>query len=418
MLGKTFFLVLSVCSLSGFAASEPQSAAKRVHFPERAPQAVFSWNFYKESLDLSRNVACSPFTIRMLFAALEHISPRASSSIRTRYDQQLKQALNVLNANIMSGRYRKLIPKLKQDSAIKIESLIAALGEGEFAGVVKRIAERYQLSFGRFGKKNKDCMARSINRAMGNLTDGRMSNYLTKSDLDFAKQLLLLNQLEFKGIWRKRFDAEWIVTCPFYLNSERSLPVEFLFLEDYLPYYHNSTEDISAVELAFEKKSLFSCLLIKPIAGGLEQLIPKLNHRVFREIYNNLRRGSKVTVRVPKFAINSKINARSVLIKMGLSLPFSDDTYRLYDGNGRVPLDDVIQRTSFTFGEQGEEDAPQILDRVMPDTFSAHQPFVFVVFERATGVPIVMGHYVQPEQSEVSSSEVNPMRCDNPPRGF
>ena len=167
-----------------------------------------------------------------------------------------------------------------------------------------------------------------------------------------------------------------------------------------LPFSLNDGEELSMV------------VLLPTRRDGLDDLINLLSATALKEIYNSLVE-QQVQVELPKFSFEASYDAKSLLVRSGLSRVFGDSAEldRMFKqipaGNGNSTLssnvakvDKVIHKAKVSVDEQGAEAAAASMATIVlrnsirqPPTpvFVADRPFLFVIRHNRSNMPLFMG---------------------------
>lgn len=186
-------------------------------------------------------------------------------------------------------------------------------------------------------------------------------------------------------------------------------PTVELSKEETRRYELTSSLNCSAIMLPFslnEGQELSMIILLPVARDGLAQLQASLSPATLNEIYKSLSE-QQVQVELPKFSFETSLDAKSLLLQMGLKSIFeeSSDLERMYTGktgaahSKQVKLDKIIHKSKIVVDETGAEAAAASMATIVmrnffrpPLTlFVADHPFMFVIRHNRSNMPLFMG---------------------------
>ncbi|XP_029716920.2 serpin B11 [Aedes albopictus] len=383
-------------------------------------QAEFSWNLYKKLYpEFRRNMAISPYSLRKIFVCLHQLTDPEDPAT-SRFSKQLNKVFKFNPTgqlpDLVRRRYENQKKSYDQEQGLNRTTLVAVLGRKK---KIAKTVGNLPKSCGIFARSLKSGspkqMTRSLNAAMKNISNGAAQSFLSESDLNRDWDFFVADSWRFKGFWRYQFEEEYTTTCNFYTNAIKKGLMRFMYLEEMLRVGHFPQWNVRAVELPLHRESPLSCVLMMPVAADIEELIESLSHERFKEIYTNMS-ASKTTVRLPQFRLRMKLSAKSMLEQLGFDTAFKESVFRVFEKEGASPLGDTIQKMDLSMAHEGEELAKTFVDRSLGQQFTAHQPFMFVIFDRKELVPIIVGNVVAAITPKDIGPESDEKLCDNPPR--
>ncbi|KAL2504171.1 Serpin-ZX [Abeliophyllum distichum] len=253
-------------------------------------------------------------------------------------------------------------------------------------------------------------VTKEVNLWVEKETSGLIKELLPSGSVDSSTRLIFANAVYFKGVWIDKFDASKTKDDKFFLLNGSSVQVPFMTSKK--KQYIREFSGFKVLGLPYKQGAddrKFSMYFFLPDAkNGLPALVEKFGSESgFLENHLPYRRVKVGAFRIPKFKMSFGFEASEVLKGLGLVLPFS--------GNGLTEMVDssvgqnlhvssIFQKSFIEVNEEGTEAAAATAAVVMLKSyqmedeldFVADHPFLFVVREDTTGVPLFIGQIHNP----------------------
>lgn len=413
---KLWIVIIVTVKLVGFNQAQHSFKPLKVDL-----QADFSWKLYKKLFSgLKQNTVISPYSLRKIFSCLQELTHPSDTSFSA-LDKELNKVLLLKQKSqlpdLIRRRYTVQWKAYEQVNALNATTVAAVIGRTRFSPASKNLPSTCAMHIRSLKPGSSKQMGRIMNNAMRNISNGSVKNFFNESDIDREWDFFVADSWKFEGLWKYKFDEEGTTTCNFYQDKTEKGLMRFMYLEETIKYGYFAKWKSEAVELPFNDRSPFSCMLLMPVAANIEALINSLNHQRFQEIYSSMK-ASKTTVRLPQFKLKAKHPGKRLLRWMGLNVPFNENVFHVTHQQKPIPLGDIIQKVEIVMNSKGEEEAKPYLDRRRGNEFTAHRPFVFVVFDRTELVPVIIGHIVTTIADQNLTQASDERLCDHPPRNF
>lgn len=246
-----------------------------------------------------------------------------------------------------------------------------------------------------------------INEYVKSTTHGIIEEIITPSDLE-GVYVIMVDALYFKGTWKKAFSVENTQTSAFYDTHKNLIgDVQMMFINSQF----NSTKidpiEATALELPYGNSGRFSMLIILPNEGvSLLNVIGNLKKISLGSIFGLFKRQGprSILVRLPRFKITSDIdNMKELLIDMGLREMFDPGLAKFpLLSDYQLHVSSFIQKADIEVTETGTVAAAvtelgfSFRSYIEPEEFTANRPFLFLVVDRQTEVPVFSGAYSKP----------------------
>nr|CAH7739790.1 unnamed protein product [Callosobruchus chinensis] len=222
-------------------------------------------------------------------------------------------------------------------------------------------------------------------------TDGRIHNLVQLSDIDRDAPMFVASFMDACVKWANRFDDEETVIETFYGMDDKKKILHVMKGSFFANVSHNDYLQANVLSLPLQGGNLTMTFILPDRRKGIHLLIPKLldDIEVLWKPEKNDYRYVAVTVLLPKFKINSNVDGRNVLGKMGIKRLFKSNAEleKIADGPD-LHLSQIKQKSVIEVDEWGVNSATgtmvQVADtysgRVLPEvSFKADHPFVFTM---------------------------------------
>ncbi|XP_026653038.2 alpha-2-antiplasmin isoform X1 [Zonotrichia albicollis] len=233
----------------------------------------------------------------------------------------------------------------------------------------------------------------AINSWVKDVTHGKIPSFLQQ--LPQNTVMLLLNAIYFHGFWRNKFNASFTGPDVFHLDNEFVVPVEMMKAHQYpLSWFTLESQDIQVAKFPF--KSNVSFVVIVP-NHNTRDTSHVLENFPYKQLCRLFPREVPTMVKIPKIKLDQKLELNQVLSQMGLQELFTSPNLQKIT---EQPLfvSSVQHQATLELREDGVEASAAtsvVLSRSV-SAFSLDRPFVFIIFEDETGIPLFIGSVQNP----------------------
>lgn len=243
----------------------------------------------------------------------------------------------------------------------------------------------------------------NINEWVEQKTNRLIKNLIAPGVLNSSTRMVLVNAIHFKGDWKYSFDTAKTYREPFKSFDGSRDSVKMMHMTRYQRYYETRT--YKAIELPYNDSQHMSMVILLPNENyQLKTVEDSLSAEFFNRLSRRLLYSYLETeLTLPKFTFGSSFKLKESLMKMGLTIPFTDDA----DFSGMLEkeslkISEVIHKAFIDVNEKGTEAAAatavvMTLTTSMnnrpapPKVFKADQPFIFYLKDTITGSILFMG---------------------------
>lgn len=386
--------VLLVMILAAGAAGARATGSDAVA-PLVEAQTAFACDLYRTLDDSPGNLLLSPFSV-----AVAMTMTSAGASGRTAQEMAAALHLDGLGdeAHPLCGILQHGSNRTTPGAGIVLANrLWPARGLGLQPRFLARVARDYgarpqPVDFAR----DPACARRTINAWIGEQTAGAIPELLQPADINSSTLLVLTNAIRFQGRWARRFDPGRTAEGEFHVAADRSVPVPFMtatgrFLLAELP-------DLQVLQLNYDGDEYAFVLALPRPGRDLAAIERNLSPPSLAGWFDALEPG-ELTVSVPRFELENRLDLKSALIRLGMESAFGGDAdFSAMLTGGSVPLDEVVHQAKLIIDEEGTE-AAAATAVTMKRGFSmlrADRPFLFLVRDLRTGTVLFLGRFVEP----------------------
>ncbi|KOB78895.1 Serpin-7 [Operophtera brumata] len=311
-----------------------------------------------------------------------------------------------------SDKYNQIANKMISSSGTVLERSAAVLVDTKLdvyqdfiTDVAKtRVCTVEQLSF-------TDALytAAYVNDLVSKATHEAIDEIVTSTDIDGAS-LLIIDALYFKGAWKYQFPYSDTEISAFYNDrGEQVGDVNLMYMNGVFNVTSVKQLQARVLEMPYGEENRFSMLIILPNTDvTINNVIDNLSLISLRTIFVLFSRHEpeNVAVQLPRFKISSDINnLKELLMDMNLRKMF-DSSEAQFDALASDPelfVSNLIQKADIEVTEDGTVASAvseaEFESRMLPPQFVVNKPFVFMIVDRDTEIPLFTGAYSTPTEN-------------------
>ena len=340
MINRTFLLIIfQVFLLQNGSASFQDTLFKEIIDKNKGENVIFSPLSFYQVLSLVLNGAGGK-TREEVFKVLFP-------------DKDLdEQLIKDVNSNI-----EKIITDIESENNGQVDNKVIFnnvnalfhLEDISFKNEFKQICTQYNTSY--FPLESVE----QVNNYVSEHTNGKITNFI---DSIANTIFMIINALYFKGAWEKKFD-ESLTTKRAFKNSNGTVMVDTMY-QEYEDGLYYEDEKVQMFSLPYSYNNLpYKMTIILPDEKKYSSPMDYLNEEKinFHEISSKLEYKNHIHLYLPKFKYALKIDVRSILMKLGMKLAFSENADFSNLVNGACFISDFFQKTYIDLNENGTEAA-------------------------------------------------------------
>ncbi len=242
-----------------------------------------------------------------------------------------------------------------------------------------------------------------ISRWVEQNTRGRITDMPAPGTITSQTRLALINAIYFKGEWTEAFDERKTYDGAFHLLDRRDVSVPMMVHN--AAYMTCDTQDnYHAVRLPYGQFENAAMLILVPEVDTFNEFQNTLDLALYQDILSSLDNAKKVTLTMPRFVIESKIDLRKTLSAMGMFIPFSESAdFTGITSNDGLSIGYAEHKATIAVDELGTEAVGVTASLEMllgtlgcGDEVIVDRPFIFMIFDRETDAILFMGRVMNP----------------------
>ncbi|XP_068122458.1 alpha-2-antiplasmin [Hyperolius riggenbachi] len=308
-------------------------------------------------------------------------------------EKQLLETLHVGSLSCLHEKLHKVTRRLTQTAISVATRMYVKKGfqmKKEFLKKSEKLYGAKPVNLKPSMKENVE----SINKWVSDATQGKIKNFLSTVPTNVV--LMLLNAIHFRGVWNTKFDSSKTSPYPFYINHEDTVTVDMMQAYKYpLSYFMSEKLDSQVARLPFKGNMSFVVVIPNQVAWNMSKILENLNKG---ELYSRFHKEKPSFVKFPKLCVNFKLELTEALTKLGLGQLFSSPNL------GKItdePLfvSSVEHQSTLDLNEDGVEAAgtTAIISSRSLLTFTVNRPFIFILFDDNSGLPLFVGFVRNPK---------------------
>ncbi|KAM6110765.1 alpha-2-antiplasmin [Pterocles gutturalis] len=233
----------------------------------------------------------------------------------------------------------------------------------------------------------------AINQWVKEATNGQIPTFLQQ--LPENTVMLLLNAIHFHGFWRNKFDPSFTGPDVFHLDNEFVVPVEMMKAQKYsLSWFTLESQDIQVARFPFKSNMSFVVIVPNQYAWNTSHVLENFPYDQLCRLFP---REVPTTVKIPKIKLDYQLELNKILSQMGLQELFTSPNLQKI---AEEPLfvSSVQHQSTLELKEDGVEAsaATGVAISRSVSAFSLDRPFLFIIFEDETGIPLFIGSVQNP----------------------
>ncbi|XP_071440479.1 serpin B6-like [Hetaerina americana] len=379
----------------------------------------------------NQNLVVSPLGVWSLLAV---IAEGASGNT----ESQLKATLNLpSDAGIVRRGYRSIWKAIlhanRSSTTLECANAIFSDANRPLLPDFEYLAEtHYGATVRGVQLHNPPAAAETINSWVSSATHDRIRNVISASDIVDA-EIIMGNAVFFQGAWALPFNSTFTVNRPFYADYRRErLPpsgksglrqhdaVEEMVVASVPMMYQSGPFKFAVIdalkaqilELPYEGGELSMLVALPKKGTSLAEVFARLRNTTLDTLLQMLESQSSVDVEegdvidvfLPRFTINTRVQLKEHLEKLGLEDIFNvarSDLRKL--SHSRLYVSKVLHQAEIKVAEEGTVASAVTVATInnfsMPTVFNANHPFLFIVIEKTTKAIIFAGKVSNPSIS-------------------
>lgn len=256
-----------------------------------------------------------------------------------------------------------------------------------------------------------------INNWVRQKTRGNIQEIVSEQNLSPDMSMLLLNAIYFKGTWQYKFN-ETDSRASFAISKNNQMPVHMMKQTNRLRFgeinfgeFWDPDTGLRWVELPYEGDQISMILLLPKTRFALEENLEQVTGSHLQDIFKVIKRNynpNKIHLKLPKFTIKDSISLVEPLKKLGIKQIFENDSALNRLSKTPVKVGDVKQDSYLSVDEKGTTATavskitiiPLSLNAYEDIHFECNEPFMVMIVDKTTEIPLFMGKISQPTKAQ------------------
>ncbi len=227
----------------------------------------------------------------------------------------------------------------------------------------------------------------------------KTNNLISKiiKDLNPKSQMVLVNALYFKGVWKEVFDEKSTKEERFYIGDGNYSSVNMMNARIAVSYY--SADNYSLADLPLGNSAFNFQIVLPEVGVSAENCLKSIDSRQWLAEQKEMKT-TQLEIKLPKFKVDMNESISEVLKSLGIKkmLSAKDADFSNLSDEASV-VSNVQHATSFSLDEKGVEAAaitdtemdrlPGLIHEHIP--FHVNRPFLFVLKEKSTNSILFIG---------------------------
>lgn len=362
--------------------------------------ADFTWSLYGV-IDKTGNTCVSPYSIAtvLLFLMLGtrgQSKYQISSAVLKNNqlpDDENFQKFKELNAMMLTGNNGGV--------ELNIATKVFISDRFTLQDDVKAKAKKFFKSdIGHKDFSKSKMAAKFMNTWIAKNTNHKIKNLILEKWLNSFTVMVLVNAVYFKGEWEAKFDPSKTKKQLFFVDKNKVTQVNMMHIKR--PVLYTTDKDYSAIALPYKGKKFEMVFILPKKIDGLNALEEEISSEFLQHINSSFIM-STVQVSIPKFVIESELDLKKVLPKLGITDIFneakSDFSHLIKERTGNIFVSKAVHKVIVEVNEEGTEAvASTVVVLLMRSgqrtrSFTADHPFLFYIRNKESGTILFLGRY-------------------------
>lgn len=368
-------------------------------------QQKFTAHFYPHAKEKNSNLVFSPLSLQLALAMASEIAYGKTqeemlkiSSLPRNKDKRREEAIRFLN-RIQNNSSEKEMQFLLANGGW----IASQLGIPSQLNKILLPSYQMEIHYADFLQQPEE-MRFKINSWVEEKTKDKIQNLLPENSISQQTVFVLVNTLYMLAPWKSPFNPKMTFQGLFYQSDCLVHSVTFMRQEGRFGYLEK--EDHVVIELPFKESSTYSLALtlVMPVKGTpLEALEKELSGKGLDQWINGIEY-AQVDLVLPKFKIESQLDAKAILQSMGMKKPFSfvEAEFDLGSEKGNIAISEIVHKAVFEIDELGGTGAAatgivmNLKCCIDKKKVVVDHPFLIFVTDKSNGLILFAGKVVNP----------------------
>ena len=393
-------LLMLACTIGSSTSAQPTRPETRV-----GGNTAFAVELYAQLQPNPGNLFFSPYSISIALA-MTYAGARGETKEEMRHVLHFDADPSLLHESFDRLQHRlDEAGKLGGIQLNIVNALWAQKGYPFLADFLETAKSHYHANLNQADFRTEaETSRKAINDWATQETHDRIQDLLPPGSIKDQTRLVLANAIYFKAAWAKPYEKSQTSTQPFHLSTTEQVQVPLMHQTEDVNYAENA--DFQVVEVPYRGDKLSMVILLPRQVDACSQLEKRLTPSLLASWLAELKH-QRVEIFFPRFKLESGLNLKTPLSRLGMPTAFKDATadFSGMDGTRRLHISDVFHKAWGEVNEEGTEAAAATgvvmvqhslrLPAPIP-TFRADHPFVFLIRHTSSGSVLFLGRLANP----------------------
>lgn len=367
-------------------AAKPAVSAQSASMSESIAESEMQ--LFKNIYEKGSNTVISPYSIGT-------VMNMALCGADGRTEKEMRKALKIpasKDREAILKESKSLIDSISSDSFLTIESANSIWAKDE---INRKYSEECSKYFNAEARMLKS--AEEINRWCSDKTHGKIKKIINSaSGIDVA----LINAVYFNGTWQTPFKKSMTRKESFRKSDGSSMIASMMHEKTGVAYFEN--DSFKMISMPYKGRSASMLVLLPSEGTDIKRFVSKITSKKITDAIDESS-FEEVNIAIPKFKTEYEKELSSGFKKMGIRSAFgyAADFSRIAPG---LRISRILHKTYIDVNEQGTEAAAvtaAMMTKCMmprkPKEFRADRPFMFVIMDTESNMPLFEGVIENPE---------------------
>lgn len=256
------------------------------------------------------NIIVSPLSIS---SALTLLSQATNGST---FDELSKGLHSNENKTVAANQYHEFYGQIQKSiggSTLSIANQIFVQKGRKIKKDFHEVAvDKFMSAVESLNFADSDDSANVINQFVENRTNNKIKELIKPELINTDTQIMLVNAIYFKGIWKHKFIENRTVRGDFFLNDTEKVATHFMNIEADFNYAYLNDLNATALEMKYDNSNFSFVIILPNSRNGLTKLESKLKEHDLNKMFDHMHL-KKVLVTIPKFVVEFEINLNEIL---------------------------------------------------------------------------------------------------------
>lgn len=243
----------------------------------------------------------------------------------------------------------------------------------------------------------------AINSWVRNATNHKIDGIITPDSLPDSTLMMLLSGIYFKGSWGVKFKKELTATGTFF-TSKKDIPSKIPMMQEngYYLYSEHAELESKVIAVPYKDENIFMVIILpNDRYSGLHNTVKKLRDYQMSQLTNKLYY-EEVSLKMPRFKIESSMELHHVLDKLGITHLFTSLANLTKISEEKLQVSKVLQKAYIEVNEEGSEASAITGAITVPLTIgqqyemTVDHPFIFAIWDKRFNSFLFAGAFVKP----------------------